>query len=128
MAKDNEEIVVNSLIGEGSEFRGEFKVNGLLRIDGRFNGEIETEGKVLIGQHGYVETDIKASTVIIGGEVHGNIFAQKEVTILSTGRLFGNIVTSSLHLEEGVIFEGSCHINQGEQTIQAVGKKQSKKR
>lgn len=126
MAKETDETLVNSLIGEGSEFRGEFKVNGLLRIDGHFRGEIETEGKVLIGQKGLVETDIKASTVVIGGEVHGNIYATREVTILSTARMYGNIVTPSLNLEEGVIFEGNCHINQGDQLKNGTSKKTAK--
>ncbi|HOS41394.1 MAG TPA: polymer-forming cytoskeletal protein, partial [Spirochaetota bacterium] len=66
LAEDN---IVNSIIGEGSEFKGEFKVNGLLRIDGKFKGTIETEGKVLIGKSGEAVTDIKASIVIIGGLV-----------------------------------------------------------
>lgn len=104
-------MTVNSLIGEGSEFRGEFKINGLLRIDGNFTGEIKTEGKVLIGQQGKVHTDIYANNIVIGGEVHGNVFAKSEITILSTGKLYGNIVTPKLQLEEGVIFEGSCNIN-----------------
>jgi cytoskeletal protein CcmA (bactofilin family) len=111
MAKALRDMTVNSLIGEGSEFRGEFKVNGLLRIDGNFTGEIKTKGKVLIGHHGKVHTDIHAGVIVIGGEVHGNIFAEKEVTILSTGKLYGNVVTPKMIIEEGVIFEGNCHIN-----------------
>jgi cytoskeletal protein CcmA (bactofilin family) len=106
-----ESLILNSLIGEGSEFRGEFKVKDLIRIDGYFKGTIITEGKVLIGQTGVVETDIRAGIVVVGGEVRGTIVADRRVTLLSTCHLMGDIVTRSLVVEEGVVFEGRCTIN-----------------
>ncbi len=111
MADTTEALILNSLIGEGSEFRGEFKVKDLIRIDGYFKGNILTEGKVLVGKSGLVDTDIRAGIVVIGGTVHGSILAYKRVVLLSTGRLFGDIVTPSLVVEEGVVFEGRCTIN-----------------
>ena len=114
MAKVNknlEDHLVNSIIGSGSQFKGEFKINGLLRIDGNFQGTIETDGKVLIGQNGEVLADIKAKLIIIGGSVKGNIFADERVILLSTGKIMGNIITPSLVMEEGVKFEGNCTIN-----------------
>jgi cytoskeletal protein CcmA (bactofilin family) len=103
--------VINSIIGEGSEFKGEFKINGLLRIDGDFRGTIETGGKVLIGRTGQAITDIKARLVVVGGIVKGNIFASERVIFLSTGKITGNIITPSLVMEDGVAFEGNCTIN-----------------
>lgn len=111
MADTTETLILNSLIGEGSEFRGEFKVRDLIRIDGYFRGNIITDGKVLVGKSGVVETDIRASTVVIGGTVRGSIHADKRVVLLSTCHLVGDIVTKSLMVEEGVIFEGRCTIN-----------------
>ena len=111
MADKTETLILNSLIGEGSEFRGEFKVKDLIRIDGYFKGNITTEGKVLVGRSGVVETDIRAGVVVVGGEVKGSIFADKRVTLLSTCRLYGDVVTRSLVVEEGVVFEGRCTIN-----------------
>jgi cytoskeletal protein CcmA (bactofilin family) len=111
MADKTESLILNSLIGEGSEFRGEFKVKDLIRIDGYFKGNIITEGKVLVGKTGLVETDIQAGIAVIGGEVRGSIHARVRVILLSTGRIFGDIVTPSLLVEEGVVFEGRCTIN-----------------
>ena len=112
MVSPTENLIVNSIIGKGSEFRGEFKTNGLIRIDGYFKGTILSGGKVLIGNSGKVDTDIRASIIVIGGEVHGSIYASKRVTLLSTCRLYGDIVTQELLLEEGGIFKGHCTINQ----------------
>lgn len=118
--KPGEDNIVNSIIGEGSEFKGEFKINGLLRIDGKFQGTIETDGKVLIGQAGEAITDIKARLIVIGGSVKGNIFASERVIFLSTGRIKGNIITPSLVMEDGVIFEGNCTINKAPSREKAV--------
>lgn len=113
MADTTENLIVNSLIGEGSEFRGEFKVKDLIRIDGYFKGAILTDGKVLVGRSGVVETDIRAGVVVVGGEVRGSINANKRVTLLSSSRVYGDIITRSLVVEEGVVFEGRCTINRG---------------
>ena len=107
----DEDNIVNSIIGAGSEFKGEFKINGLLRIDGKFQGTIDTHGKVLVGQSGDAVTDIKARLVVVGGRVSGNIYATERVILLSTGDVKGNIITPSLIMEEGVKFEGNCVIN-----------------
>jgi cytoskeletal protein CcmA (bactofilin family) len=114
MARTNRQLednIVNSIIGEGSEFKGEFKINGLLRIDGKFTGTIETKGKVLVGKAGEAVTDIEARVVVIGGIVRGNIYATERVVLLTTGKVMGNIITPSLVMEEGVRFEGKCTIN-----------------
>lgn len=110
MADSTETLILNSLIGEGSEFRGEFKVKDLIRIDGYFKGNIITEGKVLVGKSGIVDTDIRAGIVVIGGTVRGSIQADKRVVLLSTCKLKGDIVTKNLLVEEGVLFEGRCTI------------------
>jgi cytoskeletal protein CcmA (bactofilin family) len=109
--KQVEDNIVNSIIGEGSEFKGEFNINGLLRIDGKFKGTIETDGKVLIGRTGEAITDIKARVVVIGGLVKGNIFASERVIMLSTGNITGNIITPTMLIEDGVHFDGNCTIN-----------------
>ncbi|MCB1324055.1 MAG: polymer-forming cytoskeletal protein [Spirochaetales bacterium] len=111
MADSTETLIVNSLIGEGSEFRGEFKVKDLIRIDGYFKGNIITDGKVLVGQSGLVETDIRAGIVVVGGEVRGSIHATQRVILLSTCRLIGDIATKTLLVEDGVVFQGRCTIN-----------------
>ena len=105
-----EEFVVNSIIGEGSEFSGEFKVDGLIRIDGKFSGLIQTNGKVLIGKTGVVDTDIKARIIVSGGLIKGNLYASERVILLSTCKLYGDLITPNLILEDGVLFHGKCTV------------------
>lgn len=101
---------VNSYIGEGTKFRGEFDLEGLLKIDGDFSGSIRTTGKVWIGSTGRVEGDIKATTVVIGGVLKGNVEVTGKVDVLSTGMVLGNIVTPRLIVAEGVIINGNCKV------------------
>jgi cytoskeletal protein CcmA (bactofilin family) len=105
-----EDSLVNSIIGEGTTLRGEFDLNGLLRIDGNFVGKVRTTGRVLIGKNGTAECTIVSGTVVIGGKVKGDIIASEKITLLSTGELIGNIKTPRLIIEEGVIFDGTCEI------------------
>jgi len=106
----DEVAFVNSIIGEGTKLKGEFELNGLLRIDGNFQGRVKTKGKVLVGKNGTAECEIIAGTIVIGGKVKGDIIATEKVTLLSTGQLEGSIKTPRLVIEEGVIFNGTCEI------------------
>lgn len=109
-ARAADDAFINSIIGEGTRFKGEFDLNGLLRIDGDFTGVIRTRGKVLVGQNGRAECTLHAGTVVIGGILRGEIVSTEKVIILSTGLVLGNISTPRLIVEEGVIFNGSCRI------------------
>jgi cytoskeletal protein CcmA (bactofilin family) len=103
---------INSIIGEGTRFNGELDLNGLLRIDGDFCGTVHTKGKVLVGKNGRAECTVYAGTVVVGGIVKGNIFADEKVVILSTGVVLGNVASPRFIVEEGVILNGNCRILQ----------------
>lgn len=105
-----DDAFINSIIGEGTKFKGEFDLNGLLRIDGDFTGVIRTKGKVLVGKNGRAECILNAGTVVVGGVLRGEIISTEKVIILSTGLVIGSITTPRLIIEEGVIFNGSCKV------------------
>ena len=113
---------VNSIVGEGTRFNGELDLNGLLRIDGDFTGTITTTGKVLVGKNGRAECTINASTVVIGGAVKGNIYSSERVIVLSSGMILGNIYTPRLIVEEGVILDGECVIDEDYNKVSGGGK------
>jgi len=106
----SDDAFVNSIIGEGTRVKGEFDLNGLLRIDGDFSGAIRTRGKVLVGRNGRAECTMHAGTVVIGGVVKGEITSTEKVIVLSTGLVLGNVTTPRLIVEEGVILNGSCRV------------------
>ncbi|MDR2588699.1 MAG: polymer-forming cytoskeletal protein [Spirochaetales bacterium] len=101
---------VNSLVGEGSFFRGDIAISGLLRIDGDFSGDIKTPGKVFVGRTGRADCTINAASVVVGGIVRGSITASEKVVILSSAVIIGSITSPRLIAEEGVIFDGVLSI------------------
>lgn len=107
--KDNRHLVdIVGLLGKGTSFDGKLFFEGTVRIDGKFSGEVETKGLLVIGDEAYVNARISAETIIIRGEYHGNITASKAIEIRGKGKLYGDIHTPSLIVDEGVIFEGNC--------------------
>jgi cytoskeletal protein CcmA (bactofilin family) len=105
---------LNALLGRGSEFEGKLTFEGTVRIDGKFNGTIVTNDVLVIGEGAKVSAEISAGTVIVHGEVSGNIKAKNAVELHHPARMKGNIDTTSLMIEKGVNFEGQCKMEGGE--------------
>jgi len=104
---------LNAFLGEGTSFKGTLTFEGTVRIDGRLEGEIFTKDTLVIGEGAQVSAAIHAGVVVISGTVHGNIIAERKTDIHASGRLYGNISTPSLVIEEGVVFEGACTMGSG---------------
>lgn len=106
------QALINSIIGEGTRFRGDLDLRGLLRIDGDFEGNIRTEGRVLVGKGGRARCLIEADTVVVGGIVKGDIKASTKVVLLSTCIMMGNIRSPRIIVEEGVLMHGHCTVSE----------------
>ncbi len=116
MKKTKDEI--NAFLGKDTEFEGKLSFTGAVRLDGKFSGEIFSSGTLIVGESAIIKSQIHVADMIISGEVHGDIFAEKKIEINVPGKLFGNIQTPKLVVEEGVIFEGSCkmqHLGEGKE-------------
>jgi len=112
--------LINSIIGDGTRFRGDLDLKGLLRIDGDFEGNIRTEGRVLIGRGGRARCLINADTVVVGGIVKGDIKASSKIVLLSTCIMIGNIRAPQIIVEEDVILHGFCTISEDSQVLAAA--------
>jgi cytoskeletal protein CcmA (bactofilin family) len=127
LMKREDEIVVSrpgevhTLLGKGSEFEGKLTFEGQVRIDGKFNGQIFTKDVLVIGDGARVNAEINAGTVIVNGSVEGNIRATQVVELHQPGRIKGNVETPAMQMDRGVIFEGSCKMeNLGKGQIAAA--------
>ncbi len=103
--------LVTGVIERGCEFEGKLAFQGTLRIGGTFRGEIYTPDTLIIGEGARVQAQIEAGTVIISGEVAGSVHARNRVEIHRPAIFKGDIVTPSLSVDEGVIFEGSSRMS-----------------
>ena len=108
MFKKNESLESNSIIGEGSYFKGEFTLKGTLRVDGCYEGDKLEVDNVIIGQPGKIKSNIKSVAAVVEGIVIGNIEATSRVMLMPTSRVLGEIRTPELIIQNGVVLEGLC--------------------
>lgn len=85
-----------------------FKEPVNLRINGKFEGNLETKGTLTISQTASVVGDVLGENIIIGGKVKGKITAKERLTLLPSAILEGDIYPVKLNVAEGAIFEGKC--------------------
>jgi len=79
-----------------------------LRINGRFEGTLNTKGSLMIGENAIVNADITGESIVVAGKVNGNINALKELKLIAPACVVGDIKTALLSIAEGAIFEGTC--------------------
>ena len=104
---------VHTILGKESEFDGKLTFDGQVRIDGKFQGQINTKDTLVIGDGAKVSAEINAGTVIVNGSVEGNIKASQLIELHQPGRVKGNLDTPALSIDRGVMFEGSCKMETG---------------
>ena len=110
--KKSKKVQITTLLGRGTELKGNLNVEGSARIDGRVDGDVTVSGHLIIGTGAVVMGDVKAQSVLIGGEVRGNILSPEKAEIASTAKVLGNIVTGEIVIDEHATFQGKCDMNQ----------------
>lgn len=101
---------ITSVLGAGIIWQGSLSGSGGVRIEGTFEGQIALKGLLVVGETGKVTCDnLRAANVIVAGAIKGNISAQK-VEIRSTGRVWGDIVTTAFATEEGAFLRGQIRM------------------
>lgn len=110
----NKDIRITTIIGNGAECNGDFNAEGSVRIDGCINGNVTVTGVLIVGATGLINGDVTATSTIIGGEVYGNVNITEKTELISTARIIGNITTQLIVIDEHAIFQGSCNMNQDE--------------
>lgn len=99
---------VDTVIGPGTVFEGSIKATGIVRIDGKLSGHVETSGDIIVGEKGEVRADMYANNFTIAGSAFGDIHAKEKTVILHKGRVEGDIDTKNIVIEEGAVFKGRC--------------------
>ena len=102
MARDE----INAFLGAGTNYHGKLHFQGAVRIDGNFQGEVVSDGTLVIGQEAMVEGVIKVGQLVLSGKIQGEVEAKNKVVLYKTANLRGNIRTPVLVVEEGAVLEG----------------------
>ena len=97
---------VQALLGPGLVVEGKLSFEGQVRIDGTFTGEITTTGGLIVGETAKISAEITCGSIVVNGEVNGNIHASESVELHKPARVKGDITTPSLSIDKGVYFDG----------------------
>jgi cytoskeletal protein CcmA (bactofilin family) len=106
---------VNSILGEGSSFKGNVRIQGSMKVDGEFEGNLTVTESLIVGKSGVVKAEVEVGEAVVGGKVVGRIRASERVELQTGSRMEGDVFTQSFMIEDGVFFRGSCHMGKDEQ-------------
>lgn len=104
-----EDAVIHALLGAGTRYEGKLFFEGRVRIDGEFEGEVHSDGMLVVGEEATLRGMVRVGTLIVrGGTIEGDIHAVDLVELHAPARVRGDIRTRALYMDKGVVFDGSC--------------------
>jgi cytoskeletal protein CcmA (bactofilin family) len=110
-----EEPAPNTIIGVGSTLRGTLMVEGTLRVEGEFDGDLLNCDRLEVGPHGCVRVDVQVRDAFIEGQMEGSIQAEGRVLLMTGARMNGDLTCRRVVIEDGVHFTGRCiMVDEGE--------------
>lgn len=111
-----------SVIGAGTEITGQITMRGDFHVDGRIEGNVSTQGEVVISDQGEVQGEIEGEVVVIEGRVDGAVRAHQVVRLKHGCKVSGDLVAPAVELEEGGGFNGRIEMTQrGEERTAITG-------
>ena len=98
---------MNAFLDRGTRFEGKLTFEGMVRIDGRFSGEIFSKDRLVIGEGGEVDGTLDVGQCVISGLFRGDLKASDRVELQAPARFYGTLVAPTLVVGEGVLIEGN---------------------
>ena len=114
MADSNNEFPTT--LGADAVFKGQLQFEKGVKLLGRFDGEISSEGQLVIADGATLTGDVKAGSVRVDGQVKGNLNATTKVQLSASARLEGDVQTQRLEVAEGAVLVGRCVVGVNGQT------------
>ncbi len=101
-----------AFVGKGVEFKGTISYSGTVKIDGYLDGEIHTDGVLLIGEEAIIQAKITAGTIVCKGKITGDVVAKECVKLRAPAVINGSVKAPVVSMEDGVLFNGALEMAQ----------------
>ena len=98
---------LSNILAKNSKWNGTLKAEGGVRIDGEYEGVLDTSGTLVVGKDGLVKAEVRVKDAIIGGKVVGNVTAANKIELQSGASLTGDVKCRGLIIDNDVFFEGN---------------------
>ena len=99
-----------NIITAGTLIKGDITASGDFRLDGTLEGNIQLNGKLVVGDSGVVNGNILCVNANIIGTVNGNLSVKELLSLHTTARVRGDILINKLSIEPGAVFSGKCRM------------------
>lgn len=103
---------IDAFLGKNTTFKGTLIFDGLVRIDGNFEGNIKTNDTLVIANSGNVKAEIEAGQVKISGKFDGIVTAKSKIELYKPANVTGTIRAAAVQMEDGVIFNGNLEMGE----------------
>lgn len=107
-----DENKIDTVIADDIDFKGTLVFKKSLKIKGSFEGKIQSEGHIIVGQEALVNANINASTISVNGKASGKLKASKCVELFNKSTTQGDIISPDLQIEKGAKFNGTCFMHE----------------
>ncbi len=116
---------LNGFVDAGCVIRGELEFENTFRLDGRIEGAVKSNAEFLVGEGGVIEGEVAVARCLVGGTVRGTIRASQQVVLHATARVWAEIHTPALVMEEGAFLEGKVNMEKRERSSTSTAKKET---
>ncbi|MBR4133486.1 MAG: polymer-forming cytoskeletal protein [Bacteroidales bacterium] len=99
-----------SRISNGTVVKGEISSSNDIRIDGTFEGKIQSKGRVVVGEKALIKGDIICSNVDFWGTMEGNFYVKDTLSLKSSSKVKGDLHIKRLQVELDAKFDGTCQM------------------
>jgi len=104
-------------IVQGTKIIGTVVSDGGFRIDGEIEGDVKTEGKVVIGPTGKIKGTLTCENADIEGSFNGKLVVKETLSLRSTATIEGEVLINRLAVEPGATFNATCTMGSGVKTL-----------
>ena len=108
---------IDAFLGQNTSFNGTLGFDGVVRIDGNFEGNVKTNDTLVIAETGKVKAEIEAGIVKISGTFDGVVVAKNKVELFKPAVITGTLKTPVIKMEEGVVFNGAAEMSNGRNSL-----------
>ena len=108
---------IRAFLEQGCSLEGKLRFEGVVRLNGTFNGDIDSKDTLILGETAYVEGHIRIGSLVVGGHIRGDITATQRVEILPTGRVEGHCRAPIIIAHEGAELEGNFSIANAQKPV-----------
>ena len=111
MLQKKEELPIKAYLGSDALFKGTLSFEGTVRIDGKFEGTVNTKDTLVIGETGDMQADVEVGTLVCKGKLKGTAIASKKIEMYPASKITGDVQTPALSIELGAVLDGQLNMS-----------------